>query len=125
MTAEDLHKLMRIYFSRIGFKMWRNEKNYKLIDGVWTAVRGIGYPRGTPDLVGYRLSDCRVTMCENKTVNDKITKDQKKQMPLFFNDGVLIFEAHERKDGLIDFFEWQKLGSGIVKKKSTINVEKT
>ena len=68
------------------------------------AVPGIGYPTGSPDLVGYRLSDCRVAWCEDKTLNDTLKKKQKEQMKRFLFDGCLVFEAHERADGFIDGF---------------------
>ena len=80
MTDTDLHNLMKVFFTRNGFKMWRNEKRMQQIDGVWMAVPGIGYPTGSPDLVGYRLSDCRVAWCEDKTLNDTLKKKQKEQM---------------------------------------------
>jgi hypothetical protein len=115
---------VRVYFSHQGIKLWRNEKTYKRNEGggSWYAVKDLGYPRGFPDLMGYETGTGIATGCELKTLNDKLKKEQTDKLSMMVNDGLLIYQAHERKDGNIDLLEWKLKGKKIVKEKTVIYV---
>jgi len=93
-----------------------------MIDGVWTAVKNLGYPKGFPDLMGYQEGDGRATGCEIKTIGDTIKPIQTKKLTMMVKDGLLIFTAKERADGAIDLFQWVLNGKKIEKKRSVINL---
>ncbi len=116
---------IRIYLSHIGIKLWKNEKTYKENNNEnWYAINDRGYPKGTPQLVGYRIGYGTATMCAIKLLKIYLTKNQEKIMKMMCQDGVKIFEANERHDGNIDLFEWISKNNQIIKARQIIYVKK-
>ena len=108
MTADDIKTLVRIHFSYKGVKLWKYEPYKKLISGVWHYIKGLGYPKGTPDLMGWS-KDGIVYGVEIKTINDRLSRDQKKMLDLMIVDNCAVFVASEQADESIKIKNWNKI----------------
>ena len=116
MTEKDIENAVRIIFSRRGIKLWKNEPHKKLINGRWQSVRGLGYPPGSPDLIGWQYGSGRVFGVEIKTVNDKLSDKQKKFLNVMVADGCIVYIAKEQKDGDLLLVDWSTGEQEILKK---------
>jgi len=114
MTTEDLSNAIRVFFSHRKIKLFKNEPHKKLLGGEWRVIRNLGYPAGSPDLIGWRISDGKTCGVELKTLNDNIKKEQTKFLNLMIHDNCLTYIAKELENGNIDLQDWKTKEKEII-----------
>ena len=107
LSAEDLTTAARIIFALRGIKLWKNEPHKKLIRGKLISIPGIGYPPGSPDLMGWDVKNGQVVGVEIKTVNDQLSAKQKKFLTMMGMDFCLPFLFRQKKNGKTELLNWQ------------------
>jgi hypothetical protein len=115
MTAGNITNLIRIHFSNRGIKLFRNEPHKKKIDNKWIAIKDLGYPPGSGDTMGWRVSDGKVCCVETKTINDTLFDDQITFLDMMVNDNCLAYVAKERPDGNLDLLDWATKKTEVIR----------
>jgi hypothetical protein len=95
LTRQDITNIIQIHFSYRHIKLWPYEPHKKKIRGIWIVVKNLGYPDGTPDLMGWNVLNGRVYGVEIKTINDVVSDNQKKMHKIMLNDNCEVFIAKE------------------------------
>lgn len=114
MTKEDITTATRIFFSHRGVKLFKNEPHKKFISGYWQVIKNLGYPKGSPDLMGWNVSNGVTHAVEIKTINDFLSKAQKLFIPIMINDNCVVYIASERTDGNIDLINYKTKEKEII-----------
>ena len=96
---------MRIFFSHKGVKLFKNEPHKKFLSGRWQVIKNLGYPYGSPDLMGWS-KDGIVYGCEIKNIGDRLSPTQKKFLNLMVLDNCQAFVAYAQADGGIQVKNW-------------------
>jgi hypothetical protein len=107
LTAEDIKNAVRVYFSYKGIKLFKYEPYKKKINGVWRHIKGLGYPVGTGDLVGWSVLTGIFHVCEVKKFGDTLSDDQIKMNNLFIKDNCKVFVAYGTKENKIELENWK------------------
>lgn len=107
LIKEDITNLIIIFFSHRRIKLWKYEPHKKKIKGIWRYIKGLGYPPGTPDTMGWRISDGKTCGVEIKTINDTLSKVQKDILDMMIDDNCMVYVAKENKSGNIDLMDWK------------------
>lgn len=107
MTAADITTTVRIYFSHRGVKLFKNEPHKKLVNKVWRYIKDLGYPPGSPDLMGWNTKTGVVFGVEVKTLNDTLSKTQIDILNMMVKDKCQVYVAKEMKYGNIMLTDWK------------------
>lgn len=110
MNRKSLTSFIQIYFAKQGIKLFLNEPHKMNLNGKMISVHGIGYPKGSPDLMGWSVHSGVVVGVEIKTEGDTLKKDQKDFHDVMVKDNCIVYIAHYN-DG---FIELKCLNSGVV-----------
>jgi len=107
LTAEDITTTVRIHFSHRGIKLFKNEPHKKFISGRWVVIKDLGYPFGSSDTTGWRVSDGKFCGVEIKTINDVLSEKQIDFLNMLVADNCDAYLAKELKDGTIKLTNWK------------------
>ena len=119
MTFEDMAVLIRIHFSHHNIKLFDNKRNKKIINGDFKTVKGSGFPPGSPDLLGWRITDGKTVAVKLKTLKSKISKKQMDFLKLMNHDNCITIIAEEMSNGDIS------LSNFSIPSKTIIHVKKS
>lgn len=98
--------IVRIYFSYNGIKLFKNEPHKKFISGRWQVIKDLGYPAGSPDLIGWNIKTGQVYGVEIKTINDSLKKVQYNFLDLMIKDNCIVYIGREMENGNIKLSMW-------------------
>ena len=116
MTASELSDFIRIYFSHLKVKLFKNEPHKKILNHKWQVIHDLGLPPGSPDLIGWNIETGITYGVELKTENDKLSKIQIQFLNLMVNDNCIVYVAKIENDKII-LIDW--------KNKTEIEIERT
>ena len=105
LTTTDISNAVQIWFAHKKIKLWPNEPGKKKINKIWVSITG--YPKGSPDLMGWCIFDGKTCGVELKTIEDTHKKHQKEFLDLMVNDNCLAFLAKELETGNIEITNWK------------------
>jgi hypothetical protein len=97
-TAGEITKWAIAELTSFGFHVWR--ANNIAIPG----RKFIGM-KGMPDIIGYDCGGVAV-WCEVKTINDKLSKDQRKFLDRAMYAGCKCYIATQDKNGNVELKNW-------------------
>lgn len=105
LTTEDIANAVKIWFSHKHIKLFNNEPQKKKTQKAWIAITG--YPKGSPDLMGWCTIDGVTHGVELKTIKDTHKAHQKRFLDLMVLDNCAAFLAKETNDGNIELTNWK------------------
>jgi len=117
MTTQDLRNLAQIIFSKRKVKLYPYEPYKKNINNRWTVIKNIGYPPGTPDMMGWCINTGIVYACENKTKNDFLSSVQIDRLNYMTKENCECFILEEIDDNTCILTHWR------TNEKETINIK--
>jgi len=106
LSEGDLKSISLIYFSRIDYKLFDNEKVRKKVDGKWVTVK-IGMPDGAPDQIGWKVGSGVFVGNEIKTINDRLSDDQRNFLNILVENGCHAFVTKQMNENTIKIKNWK------------------
>jgi len=107
LTAEDISNAVRIFFSNKGIKLFKNEPHKRIINGRWVVLKDLGFPPGSPDLMGWAVHTGKTYGVEIKTINDTRKIKQKNFHKIMINDNCEVYQAKELVGKKIELFDYR------------------
>ena len=95
LTRKDISNAVRILYSYRGIKLFVNEPHKRKINGEWTVIKDVGYPKNSHDLSGWDTSNGVMNWVEVKTLNDTLKKGQRAFHKVVVRDHCESFIAQE------------------------------
>lgn len=114
LSKEAITNAVIIYFSHKGVKLWPYEPYKKNIKGQWKCIKGRGYPPGTPDTMGWSITNGQVYGVEVKTMTDHLSKTQKDILDMMISDNCMAYVAYGTDQDNIKLVDWKSKDSEII-----------
>ena len=107
LNATELSNFIRTCFSHQKIKLFKNEPHKKLLNNKWQVIKDLGYPPGSPDLMGWSIITGQVYGVEIKTINDKLSVAQKDFLNLMVADNCKIFIVRQIDKDTVLIQDWK------------------